>query len=76
MNFLFYTFIPCGLILRPVSCEMFVFNSEFFDQLSQFRLLRRVRLDLLEPSVGEVEVGVAAVGHRPVEHPVKLVDVH
>ena len=55
---------------------MFVFDSKLFDQLLQFRLLRRMRLDLLEPAVGKVEVGVAAVGHRPVEDAVKLVDVH
>ena len=55
---------------------MFVFDSELFDQLLQFKLFCRMRLDLPEPAVRQVEVGVAAIRHCPIEDPVKLVDVH
>jgi hypothetical protein len=55
---------------------MFIFDSELFDQLLQFKLFCWMRLDLPEPAVRQVEVGVAAIRHCPIEDPVMLVDVH
>ena len=55
---------------------MLVLDSEVLDQPLQLKLLGGVVLDLPEPAVGKVEVGIASVGHGPVEEPVQLVNVH
>ena len=68
--------LPGCLVLCPISDEVLVLDPEVLDQPLQLKLLGGVVLDLPEPAVGKVKVGIASVGHGPVEEPVQLVNVH